>query len=218
MEKLNQINFLSNPLINQKSLYYVIPVNICTNCFEIKLVKEIKIYQYPFAINPEIDIFDSEIIQNIFKEVHSQILNIYGIYFIDGNSIYSLLKVKEGHLFLVDLRLRQNTNKYVIIVDKYENMRIINEKDINENSSQKQFIELVIKDILSSNPNLERFKDTYIRLDKKEKIVMNQSLSFDYYSGFKFDLVNNELGNFLYLTLAHKLIRNENILEWMERF
>jgi len=113
--------------------------------------------------------------------------------------------------------LRQYMNQYQIKVRKYENIRIINEKDINENPFPKRFIELMIKDILSSNPNIGRFKDTFIILDKKEKIVINQSLSFDYYSGFKFELVDTDRGVYMNLALAHKFIRTENILEFMKK-
>ena len=218
METLKQINFLSNPHISSKSLDYVKSVNIYTNLFEIKLLKEIKTYQYQFTINPEIDFFDSEIIKNIFKEINYQILNIYGIYIISGNSLYTLQKVEEDHIFMADLILWQYMNQYQIKVKKYENIRIISEKDINENPFPKRFIELMIKDILSSNPNIGRFKDTFIILDKKEKIVINQSLSFDYYSGFKFELVDTDQGVYMNLALGHKFIRTENILEFMKKF
>ena len=114
--------------------------------------------------------------------------------------------------------LSQYMNQYQIKVRKYENIRIISEKDINENPFPKRFIELMIKDILSSNPNIGRFKDTFIILDKKEKIVINQSLSFDYYSGFKFELVDTDQGVYMNLALGHKFIRTENILEFMKKF
>ena len=213
MEIFKQINLLQNPHISAKSLDYVKPVNIYINLFEIKFAKEIKMYMYPFIINPTIDVFELKIRKNLFKEIHEQILNIYGIYLIDGNSLYSLQKVEESHTFMT-----ATGNQHKIKIKKYENMKIINERDINNNSLPKKFIELMIKDILASNPNIERFKDTYIMLNKKEKIDIDKSLSFDYYSGFKFDLVDTDLGKLVNLSLAHKLICNENILEYMEKF
>ena len=53
MEITKPINYLPNPKIKAKSLKYD-EVGIYANLFEIKLTKDIKMYQYPFEVKPEI--------------------------------------------------------------------------------------------------------------------------------------------------------------------
>ena len=46
MENKKGIDFLTNPHIKGEKLDYVEPVKIYANLFEIKLTKEIQLYQY----------------------------------------------------------------------------------------------------------------------------------------------------------------------------
>ena len=218
MESLEPIKFLPNPQIKANKLDYVEPVKVYSNLFEIKLTKEIKMYQYPFEVNPEIAKENMIIRKKLFKGPQREVKSIYGIFLIDGDSLYSLNKVEDVKIFKTTLRVKKKINEYQIKVNKYENEITINEKDINENPIQKHFIELIIKDILLSNPNVERFKDTYIMLNKKEKIDINENSSVNFYPGFRTSFVETDRGKFLNVVLTHKFIRNENILDYLERF
>ena len=107
---------------------------------------------------------------------------------------------------------------YTIELCKYENKRIIKEEDISKDPLSKQFIELIVKDILLTNPNVERFKDTYLTMNKGEEIDVNEYSSFTFYPGYKISFVETDRGNFLNVVLTHKFIRNESILDYLERF
>ena len=218
MEILKPIDFLPNPHINGNNLDYVDPVKVYANLFEIKLTKAIKMYQYPFEINPEIAQENMLIRKKLFEEPHRQIKSVYGIFLIDGDSLYSLEKVEEVKIFKTSLRIKNQKNPYEIKINKYKNEIIINEKDINENPLQKHFIELIIKDILLANPNVERFKNTYILLNKKEKIDINEHSSVNFYPGYKTSFVETDRGKFLNVVLTHKFIRNKTILDYLGRF
>ena len=54
METPKQIAFLPNPHINGNSSPIYKPVKIYANLFEIKLTKELKVYQYPYKLTPKI--------------------------------------------------------------------------------------------------------------------------------------------------------------------
>jgi len=76
----------------------------------------------------------------------------------------------------------------------------------------------MIKDILLANPNVERFKNTYVLDNKKEKLNITKNSSVTFYPGFRTAFVETDRGKFLNVVLTHKFIRNETILDYLNRF
>ena len=107
MERLEPITFLPNPHIKANNLDYVEPVKVYSNLFEIKLKKEIKMYQYPFEVNPEIAKENMIIRKKLFKGPQREVKSIYGIFLIDGDSLYSLNKVEDVKIFKTTLRVKK---------------------------------------------------------------------------------------------------------------
>ena len=60
-------------------------------------------------------------------------------------------------------------NYYILIFQKYTNKKVIKEQDIQKDELSKHYIEIIIKDILNSNENLEFYKGIYIKTNKKNK-------------------------------------------------
>ena len=217
METLKEINFLPNPHIKGKSLDYAKTVQVYANLFEMKFTKEITMYQYPYEVLPKIANDNMIIRRKLFIEPQRQLKAKYGLYLIDSDSLYSLEKVDEINIVKTSLK---STNKYEIKINKYLNQTVINEKDALKSELQKHFIELIIKDILLANPNIERFKDTYILLDRKEKLFIDKdkNTSVNFYQGFRTALVETDKAMFLNVVLTHKFIRNETLLNYLKRF
>ena len=218
MENLKPINFLPNPHIKGKTLDYVKPVGVYANLFEMKFTKEIKMYQYPYEVIPEISKDNMKIRKELFIEPQRQLKAKYGLYLIDSDSMYSLEKVDDINVVKTSLRLKNEVNKYEIKINKYLNPTVINEKDAMKSEIQKHFIELIVKDILLANPNIERFKDTYIMLDRVETLNIDKFSSVNFYPGFRTSFVETDKGMFLNVVLTHKFIRNKTLLDYMKNF
>ena len=218
MEDLKPINFLPNPHIKGKTLDYVKPVGVYANLFEMKFTKEIKMYQYPYEVIPEISKDNMKIRKELFIEPQRQLKAKYGLYLIDSDSMYSLEKVDDINVVKTSLRLKNEVNKYEIKINKYLNPTVINEKDAMKSEIQKHFIELIVKDILLANPNIERFKDTYIMLDRVETLNIDKFSSVNFYPGFRTSFVETDKGMFLNVVLTHKFIRNKTLLDYMKNF
>ena len=218
MENLKPINFLPNPHIKGKTLDYVKPVGVYANLFEMKFTKEIKMYQYPYEVIPEISKDNMKIRKELFIEPQRQLKAKYGLYLIDSDSMYSFEKVDDINVVKTSLRLKNEVNKYEIKINKYLNPTVINEKDAMKSEIQKHFIELIVKDILLANPNIERFKDTYIMLDRVETLNIDKFSSVNFYPGFRTSFVETDKGMFLNVVLTHKFIRNKTLLDYMKNF
>ena len=218
MEPGKQIAFLPSPHINGKSLNYAKPVRIYANLFEIKLTKELKVYQYPYEVTSKIVEGNFSIRRKLFRMCNRELKLKYGVFFISGDSLYSFNKVDEIKIVKSTLPVKKEKIEYKIQIDKYQNQRTIKQEDINKDPLSKQLIELLIKDILLTNPNIERFKDTYIMVDKGEELENKSSSSFTFYPGFRISFVEAERGSFLNVVLNHKFIRNQTILDYLKKF
>ena len=169
IKKNDSINMLTKPEMNADNLDYIEDsYGIYVNLFEIKLKKDIIIYQYPFALVPEAETGDIIIIKKVFKSCLKELKSIFGECFIMGDSLYGFNKVEEIRTVKAVLRGKKGRIEFKLEFQKYLNSRIIKQEDIqNDDPVCKLYIELLIKDILSANKNLDYYKRLFIKIEKK---------------------------------------------------
>ena len=125
-------------------------------------------------------------------------------------------KINEPQSVKCTLYLKGRT-EYILKFNKFENERIIRQGYINKDPLTKQFIEMIIRDILNANPRLELYKGFFIITDDKHRIETdNVSLSF--YPCFTISFIETDSGNYLNVTLKNKIIQNETILDYLEHY
>ena len=217
METEKVIDFLKKPEINyEKSSIWNNKKKVYANLFEIKLTKEIKLYQYPYSVKPEIEDGDMRIREKLFKTMYRRIRADYGHYFVSGNLLYSMKKVETPKTFNCFLHNKGKT-EYFIEIAKYEQERLIKEQDIKKDPLAKQCIELIIKDILHANPKLEFHKDIFVNTKKQQKIQTDR-VSITFYPGFVTSFMETDKGNYLNVTLKNKIIQNESVLDYIKQY
>ena len=202
-----QINFLQNPHINANSIPDLNLVQVYVNLFNIKLTKVLKMFEYSYEIAPQIPGGANQILQEIFKFNSRQLKAKYGLFFISGNVFYSMKKIEE--ITITKSKLN-NDNEYTITLSKCTKEKMIKDEDFKKN---KNLIELIVKDILLVNPNIERFEDTYILNNTVHDIN-----PFKFYQGYKISMIETDIGNLLNVIPTHKLIRSETILKFLEKY
>ena len=217
MEENKIIDFLKKPDIdfgkltiwnNKKKVY--------ANLFEIILKKDIKLYQYPFKVKPEIEDGDLRIREKLFKILYKSLRKEYGHCFVSGNLLYSMKKVEEPKTFNCFIYLKGKT-EYFMEINKFEQERLIKQQDIKKDALAKQCIELIIKDILHANPKLEFHKDIFVNIKKKQKIQTDR-VSITFYPGFVTSFMETDKGNYLNVTLKNKIIQNESVYDYIKQF
>ena len=217
METEKIINFLPKPNINyDKASIWNNKKKVYANLFEIKLTKEIKLYQYPYKVTPEIEDGDTRIREKLFKTMFRKIRADFGQCFISGNLLYSMKKVEEVKTYNCFLYLSGKT-EYVMEINKYEQEKLIREQDIHKDPLAKQCIELIIRDILQANPKLEFYKNVFVNTKKKQKIQTDR-VSITFYPGFVTSFMETDKGNYLNVTLRSKIIQNESVLDFIHQF
>jgi len=217
MEFFGDIIFLNKPKIRFEMLNYIINSTIIsTNLYQIELKKELKLYKYPFFISPTIEDEDVNIRKKLFKYSFKKLKLIYGECFISGNALYSMKRVEEMHTINCSLFLN-GRNDYCLDFYRYTNLRTIKQEDINKDPLTKQLIEMIIRDILNSNPKLECYKDIFV-LNNEKKRMETDKVSIDFYQGFSTSFLEIEAGNYLKIDLKNKIIREDTVLNYLNQY
>ena len=207
----SHITYLKKPKIKGDSLPYVNNnKEIYVNLFQIKIKKPLKLYQYPYSVSPEIEAGDFRIRNKIFKycgvgekEERKKLRDFYGECFISGDSLYGMKEQKELKTFSCKLYLDGET-EYILTVQPKATERTINQNDLERDPLTKQFIEILIRDILHGNPNLEFYKGLFV-LKNQKKVISGRYGSVNFYPGYTTSFMETEGGNYLNVTLKNKI-------------
>ena len=219
MKKIEEISFLTKPKINAKELTYVLNTKqVYANLFEINMKKKLTLFQYPYTVNPPIGSADTIIRDKLFKHASRQLKTIFGDCFISGDSLYSMKEIKENQNVKCSLFSKtEGRNEYIIEFNNFENKRTIEQKDIQKDPLSKQFIEMIIRDILRSNPKLMFHKDVFVMTNHK-KDIETKNVSISFYPGFTTSFMETDSGNYLNVTLKNKIIQNETIYDYLNQY
>ena len=213
----DNLQLLPKPDIKYDNLKYIVgKKEIYVNIFEFSTIKDLKLYKYPFQINPPVEQNAYKLIQTIFKVRYKDIFSKYGIFTISGDSLFSMNKIEQPNTFKSIVYFK-GKYEYTIEINKFSNEKIIKKEDVKKDSLTKQFIEIIIKDILLSNPNLDFDKGLFVLKRNKMKIESG-SVSINYYPGFINKFIETEKGNFINVSLKNKIESSENILEYLNKW
>ena len=215
MESITPISFLSKPSIDLKKMKYIEQnKNVYANLYQIKLSKELTVFQYPYSVSPNVAPGDSRIRSFLFKSCNKELKNTYGECLISGDSLYSLKKISEVKAFKANIYLKGQRNEYILTFEKSVNERKIKNEEVQKDQLSKQIIELLVKDILHSNPKLDFYKGFFV-LSTRKKTIETNGVSINFYPGFTTSFVETDRGNFLNVTLKNKIIQSETVYDYL---
>ena len=226
MEDAPEIKYQAKPTIKRDKLPYLKPgeKEIYVNLFKIKINKPLKLFQYPYSVSPEIDAADLRIRNKLFKYAgigtkkdRKRLKDFYGECFISGDSLYGMNEVKESKTFNCKLYLDGET-EYTITIQPKANQRTINQNDLEKDPLTKQFIEILIQDILRANPNLDFYRGLFVLKNQKKVIDSKNNGSVNFYPGYTTSFMETESGNYLNVTLKNKILSTDTDLDFMEYY
>ena len=225
METVPKIEYQKKPTLAKDKLTYLKTgeKDIYVNLFKINIKKPLKLFQYPYSVSPEIDAADLRIRNKLFryagigeKKDRKRLKDFYGECFISGDSLYGMKEVKEAKTFNCKLYLNGLT-EYTIKIQPKANERTINQQDIEKDPLTKQFIEILIQDILRANPNLDFYRGLFV-LKNQKKVLESKNGSVNFYPGYTTSFMETESGNYLNVTLKNKILSTDTVLDYMEYF
>ena len=150
----------------------------------------------------------------LFKNCSRELKSIFKNFFISGKSLYSSEEIKEIRNVKSFLYLQKTREDYILEFQKCTNKKILKQEDIHKDPLAKQYIELIIRDILHANTKLDFYKDIFVMIDEKKTIDI-KGVTVDFYPGFSTSFVETDKGNYLNVTLKHKIIQKKTVLEYL---
>ena len=162
MEANVELSMVPKPNLNPDNLPYLNgkSSDIYVNLFKINLKKNLDIFQYPYVIDPELDNTNMEIRDKLFKIAAKKIKRIYGEFFQSGDMIYATKEIKELNEFVAKIYKRDGPIEYNIKIQPCSNSRSLKNENIENDEFAKQIIEILVREILSANPNLDLYRNS----------------------------------------------------------
>ncbi len=207
-EQIPGIKFNVDKMVNSKLLEN--KVNIFVNAFPIKFNKDIYVHKYPFEIVPETK--EEYLISTIFGKLSMEIFKMYGNFYRSGNSFYSVKEVLEPKDFSTTI-VDKGKVEYIIRVNKKVESSII-KKDQTSNFSQvhEKMIFLIIREILTTNPNVKVDRDNFY-LENNPKKVEGTGQTYNIHDGYKLSLKQTESGLCLIVGIKNRIKGDLNVYD-----
>ena len=101
-------------------------------------------------------------------------------------------KIENKHTFIAKIYMKGKFI-YTVEIQNYSKVKTINDEDIKKDNLTKQLIEILIKDILKSNPNLDFEKGLFVLKGNKTKIE-SEKVSINYSCHFTLPYFNDGTG------------------------
>ena len=221
-----EIHYQAKPTLTKAKLPYLKSEEkeIYVNLFKINIKKPLKLFQYPYAVAPEIDASDLRIRNKLFKyaatgekENRKKVKDFYGECFVFGDSLYAMKEIKDTLTFKSRLYL-DGLTEYTIKIQPKANERTINQNDLEKDPLTKQFIEILIRDILRANPNLDFYRGLFVIKNQKKQLDSEKNGSVFFYPGYTTSFMETESGNYLNVTLKNKILSKDTVLEYMDYY
>ena len=211
----NKIAVLGNPNLSNNLSYITNTKEVYVNLFKITLKKNLTLYEYPFKITPEIDKANELLKNKIFKRGYRKFRAVYDECFQSGDFIYSMKEIKTQNTFTVILYMGEKY-EYTVDVLPFQQQTVIDLTNVDKDPKTKQSIELMIKDILHSNPNLDFYKNLFVNHNDRKTIKVDK-IQVNFYPGFTTSFMLTEKGSFLNVTLKNKILSTETILDYLNK-
>lgn len=207
-DQINGLKFNVDKMIKNKLLEN--KVNIFVNAFPIKFNKDIYIHKYPFTIEPENK--EEYIISRIFGQLSMEIFKTYGNFYRSGNCFYSVKEVPDPKDFSVTI-VEKGKIEYSIKVDKKVETSIIKKgQTLNFSQVHEKIIFLIIREILTTNPNVKVDKDNFY-LENNPKKVDGAGQSYYIHDGYKLSLKQTEVGLCLIVGIKNRVKGDLNVYD-----
>ena len=209
-QQILSIKFNPQKLKDSKILENKQSLKLYVNAFPLTFTKDFFIHEYPFKIEPETK--KENIITRIFRNLAHDIQENYGFFNYSENSIYAIKEVllpKDLHCKIVD----NGEINYILRIDpKVKTSTIKAGQKSGFEQNHQNIIFKVIRDILTTNPNVKFDRDNLYLENNPQKIV-GKGQTYFVHDGYKLSLKETEVGLCLVIGIKNKIIGDLSVYD-----
>lgn len=190
------------------------PMPLYCNLFKMKITKNSIYYQYSITFQPEIEARNLRAKKFLIKQADDQIRPKLGYFLHNGDTLFSPVMLTDDVLEAIvkDERLKID---YSILIKKTNEIVNVND-NAADNPASKILLELIIKEILALNPNIEFYKNLFVKKNEK-KVITGSGFKVDFFPGYTTSVVNTELGLYLNVQIKNKVLSTATCLELIDQ-
>lgn len=188
--------------------------SVYCNLFKLKINKNSLYYQYSITFNPEIEARNHRAKKFLLKQADDQIRPKLGYFVQNGDTLFSPVLLEET-IFDAVVRDEKLKIDYTITIRKTNEVVNVND-NAADNPASKILLELIIKEILSLNPNIEFYKNLFVKKNEK-KVITGTGFKVDFFPGYTTSVVNTELGLYLNVQIKNKILSTATCLELIDQ-
>ncbi len=210
----DDFQFLPKPSIKAQSLTYVKSTkSIYANLFKVHFDANMIVYQYPISFDPEISKENPRMKRALFKHIEPKVRAIYGECFVSGETLFAMKKIDD--LTQIPFHNSRNNIDYNFIIRPMTTSFNLRNENPLQNPAVKQIYELIFKEILHANPNLEFYKNLFVK-HKEKKEISSQRNTVEFYPGYTSSLIYTTKGAFINVGMKNKILSTKSALEIIE--
>jgi hypothetical protein len=214
-KKEENLPFVKNPNLNNLK-YCDRKISLKTNLYKIKLNKNYTLYEYAVKFQHDDPNLSAQFKQKILSKQFSELNKIYGMFFLSGGDVLFSNKLV---LDVKNVLSVYKKFKYSILICPTKQKIELNEleEETKKRPALKCILELIIKDILKSNPKVKFMKNMYTMKDDK-KSVKSYENSLTLFPGFSTKVLFLEGGFYLNVDIKNKISSSSNCLQLIASF
>ena len=210
---LNSIKFNKDKCVKNGLLDKTENIKLYSNLYPIKFKKNIEICEYPFIINPECH--EESIILKILRQVSPKLFKTYGYYYRSGNSFFAVRRYEKDRVFKEVIHYK-GWIEYTITVKAVSRDTVIEAgKTHNFEEFAEKVLFLVIRKILSANPNVHFDRDNLYLENKKEEIK-GYNNAYYIHDGYKISMIQAAIGLCLINGVKNKIKGKLSVLVFIK--
>ena len=187
-------------------------ISLYSNLYPIEFTKDIEICEYPFIIKPECH--EESVILKILREASPYLFKTYGYYYRSGNSFFAVKRIEEDKVFRVVIVYRGMLQYTITVKATPRSTTIEKGKKHDFEEFEEKVLFLVIREILSANPNVHFDRDNLYLENRKEKIE-GYNNTYYIHDGYKISMVQANIGLCLIIGVKNKIKGKFTVLDFI---
>lgn len=210
----SELKFLPNPQLDSLK-YCDRKIALKANLYKIKIKKSYTLYEYSVKFQHEDPNLSSAFKAKILSKQFAELNKIYDVFFLTGDTLFSNTQIADVKNVLSAYKKFEYSILICPTKEKIELKDI--EADIKTRPALKMILELIVKDVLKSNPKVKFMKNMYtMKNDKKPVKSYDNSISL--FPGFSTKVLVLEQGIYLNVDIRNKISSAWNCMEIIGSF
>lgn len=210
---VNKYDFLAKPTIGKKPIWLAESRNIWANMYKLTLRNQLNIREYSVTFHPQIEEANTDLKKRLYGKIEKEVKEKFGeICIFTGDCLFSAKEVDPIDLTFV---YHKTKVEYTISILRTKSpVFLLNDSFLNNRTNaSKMLYELIVREVVRANPNVEFYRDIFVKTKEKQILKSKNSGDFDFFPGYTTGINFLQNGVYLNIGIKNKIIMKRTCLQ-----